>query len=155
VGQLAATSAPAGLSSLAVGRLPVCGGGSHHHDRTSKVSAVPSAASVVQRATGLEQISDAVARSARNSDTALVRATPKRSSFVAVPIQPSTAPGAANPTGTPANPANQSNQSNQTDQTSRTNSTLRRDEIDALLEALEDRVLADLERRGGRFAGEF
>jgi hypothetical protein len=84
-----------------------------------------------------------------------VRANPKRSSFGAVPIQPSTAPGATNPTGSQAVPTDQSNQTNQNDQTSHTNSTIRRDEIDALLEALEDRVLADLERRGGRFAGEF
>jgi hypothetical protein len=157
VGRLAATSAPAGLSSLAVGRLPVCGGGSHHHDRTSTVSAasVASTASVVQRATGSEHASTAVARSAGTSDTASVRANPKRSSSGAVPIQPSTAPGATNPTGSPAVPTDQSNQTNQNDQTSHTNSTIRRDEIDALLEALEDRVLADLERRGGRFAGEF
>lgn len=36
-----------------------------------------------------------------------------------------------------------------------TNPTATRDQFEAILEALEERVLADLERRGGRFAGEF
>jgi hypothetical protein len=161
VGQAAAGIDTPGLAALGVDRLPVGGGfaalqpdlggearqaGTTATDLLAAMrvggspapapTAAPSPTVPLQRATS------------PTSDTAAPRAAVTTPAATA-PVQRFTStPSAASTLPAPAPPA-----LTQTQQPS--SPTALRDQFEAILEALEERVLADLERRGGRFAGEF
>jgi hypothetical protein len=124
-GHTAARSAPKALESLHVAGLPVAG--------------------VVAAAKPKTEIPMAIQRAIRPQPPAPAGPTPvQRVTTASVNLPSANLPSANLPsseTPAPSRPA--------------TTTSGRRDDFDALLEALEDRVLADLERRGGRFAGEF
>jgi hypothetical protein len=150
VGRDAAGAAPAALLTLGVANLAVGGGAVHPHTHHRETDALM----MLQRATGPTQTGIAAtsatwpataATPARRSE--IPGSSAGRNSTIARATEGGGGTASGRVTQTSSNPDGQANAT--------TNSTVRHDEIDAMLEALEDRVLADLERRGGRFAGEF